>query len=321
MRHLPRPFRMHPVPFALLVLGMLLARPASGDPPPFTPPNVILVITDDQGYGDIGFTGNPVIQTPAIDRLRTQGTLLNNFHVDPTCAPTRAALMTGRYSDRVGVWHTIMGRNMLRTREVTMADVFAESGYVTGLFGKWHLGDDYPYRPEDRGFRHSVHHKAGGVGQAPDYWGNDYFDDTYFVNGKPRQFTGFCTDVWFDEGMKFIRQNRKQPFFAYISTNAPHGPFYCPLDYTEPYENNPGVSTPEFYGMVTNLDDNLTARRLPGPRRPGRQHHSYFHDRQRHRRRPGGGPRLRRQHARQEGLAVRRRTPRALHHPLARRPD
>ena len=260
MRHQPRLLRMHPVPFALLVLGMLLARPAFGDKPQAQAqrPNVVLVITDDQGYGDCGFTGNPVIQTPAIDRLRTQGTLLNNFHVDPTCAPTRAALMTGRYSDRVGVWHTIMGRNMLRTREVTMADVFAENGYATGLFGKWHLGDDYPYRPEDRGFRHSVHHKAGGVGQAPDYWGNDYFDDTYFVNGEPRQFTGFCTDVWFDEGMKFISQNREQPFFAYISTNAPHGPFYCPLEDTEPYEDNPGVSTPEFYGMVTNLDDNLT---------------------------------------------------------------
>jgi len=106
-------------------------------------PNVIIVITDDQGYGDLGFTGNKIIKTPNIDKLRTQGTLLNNFHVDPTCAPTRAALMTGRYSNRVGVWHTVQGRSMLRRREVTMANVFNENGYATGMFGKWHLGDCY----------------------------------------------------------------------------------------------------------------------------------------------------------------------------------
>ena len=130
-------------------------------------PNVVIVITDDQGYGDVAFTGNPAIKTPNIDKLRSQGTLLNNFHVDPTCAPTRSALMTGRYSDRVGVWHTVQGRSMLRRREITMADVFSQNGYATGMFGKWHLGDCYPYRPEDRGFQHCVYHQAGGVGQAP----------------------------------------------------------------------------------------------------------------------------------------------------------
>ncbi|WP_372797172.1 arylsulfatase [Pontiella sp.] len=220
-------------------------------------PNVVLVITDDQGYGDLAFTGNPAIKTPTIDKLRSQGTLLNNFHVDPTCAPTRSALMTGRYSDRVGVWHTVQGRSMLRRREVTMADIFGRNGYATGMFGKWHLGDCYPYRPEDRGFQHCVYHQAGGVGQAPDYWGNDYFDDTYVVNGKLQRFEGFCTDVWFDEGMKFIQANKDKPFFAYIAPNAPHKPLYCPLEYSEPYEGNPQVSYPEFYGMVSNIDDNL----------------------------------------------------------------
>lgn len=225
-----------------------------------TPPNVVIVITDDQGYGDLAFTGNPAIKTPTIDQLRSQGTLLNNFHVDPTCAPTRSALMTGRYSDRVGVWHTVQGRSMLRRRETTMADVFGSNGYATGLFGKWHLGDCYPYRPEDRGFQHSVYHKAGGVGQAPDYWGNDYFDDTYIVNGKHQRFEGFCTDVWFNEGMKFIKESKEKekPFFAYISLNAPHGPLYCPEEYVKPYENDPRVSSPEFYGMITNIDDNLS---------------------------------------------------------------
>ena len=220
-------------------------------------PNVVIVITDDQGYGDVAFTGNPAIKTPNIDKLRSQGTLLNNFHVDPTCAPTRSALMTGRYSDRVGVWHTVQGRNMLRRRETTMADIFGANGYATGLFGKWHLGDCYPYRPEDRGFQHCVFHQAGGVGQAPDYWGNDYFDDTYIVNGRHQRFDGFCTDVWFAEGMEFIKANRDRPFFAYISTNAPHSPYYCPEEYTRPYAGDPQVSITEFYGMITNIDDNM----------------------------------------------------------------
>ena len=220
-------------------------------------PNVVIVITDDQGYGDVAFTGNPAIKTPTIDKLRTQGTLLNNFHVDPTCAPTRSALMTGRYSDRVGVWHTVQGRSMLRRRETTMADIFGNNGYATAMFGKWHLGDCYPYRPEDRGFQHCVYHKAGGVGQAPDYWGNDYFDDTYIVNGKLQRFEGYCTDVWFNEGMKFIKKNKDKPFFAYISLNAPHKPLFCPEEYVKPYENDPRVPSAEYYGMIANIDENL----------------------------------------------------------------
>jgi arylsulfatase A-like enzyme len=222
-------------------------------------PNVVIVMTDDQGYGDLAFTGNPAIRTPTIDKLREQSTLLDNFHVDPTCAPTRSALMTGRYSDRVGVWHTVQGRSMLRRREVTMADIFKDNGYATGLFGKWHLGDCYPFRPEDRGFEQTVYHKAGGIAQAPDYWGNDYFDDTYIVNGEYQRFEGFCTDIWFAEGMKFIAENaqKNKPFFAYIVPNAPHGPFYCPEEYSDPYEGDPRVSVPEVYGMIENIDDNM----------------------------------------------------------------
>ena len=240
-----------------VLIIVLLATVRSCESTPESKPNVVIVITDDQGYGDLGFTGNPAIKTPTIDELRNQGTLLNNFHVDPTCAPTRSALMTGRYSDRVGVWHTVQGRNMLRRREITMANIFGDNGYATGLFGKWHLGDCYPYRPEDRGFQHSVYHKAGGVGQAPDYWGNDYFDDTYIVNGKHQRFEGYCTDIWFNEGMKFIKANKEKSFFAYISLNAPHIPLYCPKEYVKPYENDPAVSSSEFYGMITNIDDNL----------------------------------------------------------------
>ena len=240
-----------------LVLVLLIGMAAVSGFAESAKPNVIIVMTDDQGYGDLGFTGNGMVKTPVIDKLRGQGTLLNNFHVDPTCAPSRAALMTGRYSDRVGVWHTVQGRNMLRRREVTMADVFGNNGYATGIFGKWHLGDCYPYRPEDRGFQQAVYHRGGGVSQAPDYWGNDYFDDTYIVNGKPQRFEGFCTDIWFSECMKFIKANESRPFFAYLVPNAPHGPFYCPGKYAKPYEGNPKVPHPEVYGMIENIDDNM----------------------------------------------------------------
>ncbi|MHC4158917.1 MAG: sulfatase-like hydrolase/transferase, partial [Planctomycetota bacterium] len=132
------------------------------------PPNVVLVITDDQGYGDLGCHGNTVVKTPNLDKLYLQSVRLTNFHVCPTCAPTRASLMTGRYCNRTGVWHTIMGRSLLRREEVTMADLFAANGYHTGIFGKWHLGDNYPFRPQDRGFQEVLIHSGGGVGQTPD---------------------------------------------------------------------------------------------------------------------------------------------------------
>ncbi len=242
---------------SLLISGFVSSAVCAAAEKPVEKPNVVIVMTDDQGYGDLGFAGNEMIKTPALDKLRDQSTLLDNFHVDPTCAPTRAAFMTGRYSDRVGVWHTVQGRSMLRRREVTMADIFGDNGYATGIFGKWHLGDCYPYRPEDRGFQHSVYHAAGGIGQAPDYWGNDYFDDTYIVNGRQQRFKGFCTDIWFAEGMKFIQANKDKPFFAYIVPNAPHGPFYCPKKYTKRYEDNPRIPHPEVYGMIENIDDNM----------------------------------------------------------------
>jgi arylsulfatase A-like enzyme len=214
------------------------------------------VITDDQGYGDLGCHGNPVIQTPNLDRLHKQSIRLTDFHVDPTCSPTRSALMTGHYSTRTGVWHTIMGRSLLGKHEVTMADVFSAGGYSTGIFGKWHLGDNYPFRPQDRGFGEVLIHGGGGVGQGPDYWGNDYFDDTYFHNGKPKKYTGYCTDVWFDGAMKFIEANKEKPFFCYLTTNAPHGPYNVADKYAEPYRNK-DIPNPNFYGMITNIDENM----------------------------------------------------------------
>lgn len=221
-------------------------------------PNIILVITDDQGYGDIAAHGNRVIKTPNLDRLYQKSLRLTNFHVDPTCAPTRSALMTGRYSTRTGVWHTIMGRSLMDTNEVTLAEIFKSNGYRTGLFGKWHLGDNYPLRPQDQGFETVVQHGGGGVGQTPDDWQNDYFDDTYLRSGKPEKFQGYCTDIWFDEAWKFIEEDKSKPFFAYISTNAPHGPYLVDKKYSDPYaaQNVTGNMAP-FYGMITNIDENM----------------------------------------------------------------
>jgi arylsulfatase A-like enzyme len=220
------------------------------------PPNVILVLTDDQGYGDLACLGNPVIQTPNLDALYRQSLRLTDFHVGPTCSPTRASLMTGRYCNRTGVWHTVMGRSLLRRDEVTMADVFAAGGYRTGIFGKWHLGDNYPFRPQERGFQEVLVHGGGGVGQTPDHWGNDYFDDTYWHNGVPEKHTGYCTDVWFDGALRFIEANRERPFFAYLATNAPHSPFHVPEKYSRLYAGK-DIPNANFYGMITNIDENM----------------------------------------------------------------
>ncbi len=221
-------------------------------------PNVILVITDDQGYGDLSYYGNRTLQTPNLDILAAESARLDNFHVDPTCSPTRAALMTGRYSCRTGVWHTVMGRSFLRDNEITMADYFKNNGYRTGIIGKWHLGDNAPYRPQDRGFDDVFIHGGGGIGQTPDFWGNDYFDDTYLDNGVHQSQSGYCTDVFFKKADQFITKNKDRPFFLYLSTNAPHSPYYVDKKYAQPFKQN-NIPSPlsEFYGMIVNIDENI----------------------------------------------------------------
>jgi len=240
------------------VLCLCLFGSAASALPPARPPNVILILTDDQGYGDLACHGNTMLRTPNLDRLHGESVRLTDFHVDPTCAPTRAALMTGRYSTRTGVWHTVMGRSLLYRDEVTMADVFSRAGYRTAIFGKWHLGDNYPMRPQDRGFQETLVIGGGGDGQTPDYWGNNYVDDTFVHNGRPEKFPGYCTDVFFREALNFIADNRGRPFFAYIATNVPHSPFIVPESYRRPYTAQ-GVPPPmdSFYGMIANMDENV----------------------------------------------------------------
>ncbi|MEN1677985.1 MAG: arylsulfatase [Planctomycetota bacterium] len=227
--------------------------------------NIVLVITDDQGYGQLGRHGHPWLRTPNMDRLHDQSVRFDRFLVCPTCAPTRAALMTGRHPMRNGITHTILERERLALSAVTLAEVLSEAGYATGIFGKWHLGDEDPYQPNNRGFNEAFIHGAGGIGQhydgsCADAPGNRYFDPTIRHNGRFVRTKGFCTDVFFDAAMDWMRGQSKgrQPFFAYIATNAPHGPFLAPDANADRFralgmtENHAG-----FYGMVENIDENL----------------------------------------------------------------
>ncbi len=221
-------------------------------------PNVVFVLTDDQGYGDLGCHGNAVIRTHCVDRFHARAVRFTDFHVGTTCAPTRAGLLTGHYCNSAGVWHTIGGRSLLRADEWTLADALREAGYATGHFGKWHLGDSQPYRPHERGFDRSVYHAGGGIGSTGDPWGNDYFDDTFYVNGRPARFEGYCTDVFFRESLKFIENHAAEPFFCYIATNAPHGPLNVEERYIEPYRSDtPHEDRARFYGMIENIDENF----------------------------------------------------------------
>ncbi|MDA1229583.1 MAG: arylsulfatase [Planctomycetota bacterium] len=239
----------------LLCAAVVGAQPVSSA----DKPNVVIVITDDQGYGDLSCHGNPILQTPQIDKLYAESVRLKDYHVAPTCSPTRCAFLTGHWTNRTGVWHTIMGRSMLRENEITMGQVFKEAGYATGMFGKWHLGDNYPYRPEDRGYTEVMRHGGGGVGQTPDYWDNAYFDGSYWHNGTPEPVKGFCTDVFFDYAKMFIKTSKKEgkPFLAYIATNAPHGPMHAPEESAAPYVGVKNVGLQNFYGMIANIDDNV----------------------------------------------------------------
>ena len=244
-----------PLAVIAVVAALVAGRSVADD----EPPNVVLVITDDQGYGDLSCHGNPVLKTPNLDRLYDESVRLVDYHVAPTCSPTRAALVTGRWTNRTGVWHTSGGRSLLLEGEVTIGRIFHDAGYATGMFGKWHMGDNYPFRPEDRGFSEVMRHGGGGVGQTPDFWDNSYFDGTYFHNSVPEPVTGYCTDVWFDYARRFIKAQKEagRPFLAYISTNAPHWPMHSPPEFAAPYEERFGTRVGHFFGMIANIDHNV----------------------------------------------------------------
>jgi len=218
-------------------------------------PNVVLVLTDDQGYGDLSCHGNPVLKTPNLDKLYAESTRFTDYHVAPMCTPTRGELLTGKQAFRNGAVFVCQGKSMIRRGIPTMADMFRAGGYATGHFGKWHLGDNNPYRPQDCGFDETVHHGAWGITSMADYWDNDYFDDTYEHNGKLEKYEGYCTDVWFNEAMKWMaeQKKKKQPFLCYIPTNVPHWPDLVEQKYKDMY---PGRCA-GFFGMIAQFDENM----------------------------------------------------------------
>ncbi|MEO0454326.1 MAG: arylsulfatase [Verrucomicrobiota bacterium] len=222
------------------------------------PPNIVLLLTDDQGFGDLGHTGNPILKTPAIDAFAQESIEFRKFYVSPVCTPTRASLMTGRYNYRTGAIDTWKGLATMHQDEMTLAEVLKKEGYATGLFGKWHLGDTYPYRPQDQGFDTVLMHRGGGIGQPSDPPGNTYFNPYLTLNGQMQEFEGYCMDIYTDHTLAFIEANQDQPFFAYLATNTPHTPLQVPEKYSQPYLDA-GVpeKTSLIYGMVANIDENF----------------------------------------------------------------
>jgi arylsulfatase len=227
-------------------------------------PLFILVFTDDQGYGDLSCHGNPVLRTPHLDRMHDESVRFVDFHVSPTCAPTRCSLMTGRHEFKSGVTHTIMERERMSPKATTLAQVLKSAGYTTGIFGKWHLGDEPDRWPDKRGFDEMFIHGAGGIGQTypgscGDAPGNGYFNPAILHNGRFVKTQGYCTDVFFAQALRWIDQKRRgtSPFFAYITPNAPHSPLICPDEYRKPYEGKVSRDAATFFGMIANIDDNV----------------------------------------------------------------
>jgi arylsulfatase len=226
-------------------------------------PNIVFILTDDQGYGDLACHGNPVLRTPHLDRLYGESVRFTDFQVSPTCSPTRAALSTGRHEFRSGVTHTIFERERLSLNATTMAQVLKSAGYTTGIFGKWHLGDEASHQPDRRGFDEVFIHGAGGIGQTypgscGDAPGNTYFDPAILHNRVFEKTKGYCTDVFFTRAIRWIEsQKGRRPFYAQICTNAPHAPLDCPADYERMYAGKVPPEAAKFYGMVTDIDDNV----------------------------------------------------------------
>ncbi len=245
---------------ALLTLFVFAAALSSATA---APPNIVFILTDDQGYGDISAHGNPILKTPNLDLLRAESVRFMDFHVSPTCAPTRSALMTGRHEFKNGITHTIFERERLTPKATTLAQVLKTAGYTTGIFGKWHLGDEKELWPSARGFDEMFIHGGGGIGQTypgtcGDAPGNKYFDPAILHNGTFEKMKGYCTDVFFTQATKWIESAKGRPFYCHIATNAPHGPYTARPEDAALYRDKVNdEATANFFGMIHNIDENV----------------------------------------------------------------
>jgi arylsulfatase A-like enzyme len=242
-----------------LLFFLLLGIAASAAPRP----NIIFILTDDQGYGDLSCHGNPVLKTPHLDRLHSESVRFTDFQVSPTCAPTRAALLTGRHEFKNGVTHTIYERERLTSAVTILPQGLKGAGYTTGIFGKWHLGDEPDRWPSRRGFDEMFIHGAGGIGQSypgscGDAPGNTYFDPAILHNGTFEKTQGYCTDVFFTRALQWMESVKgRQPFYCHIATNAPHTPLQVKPEDEAVYAGKVPEAAAKFFGMIKNIDDNI----------------------------------------------------------------
>lgn len=260
--------RYLPHPGSLLAAILFCLMPVARAEQPTTAakqPNIIFILTDDQGYGDISAHGNPILKTPNLDRMRAESVSFDNFLVSPTCAPTRSSIHSGRHEFMNGVTHTVFERERLTPDAITLPEVLRAAGYATGIFGKWHLGDEDAYQPAKRGFSESFIHGGGGIGQSyegscGDAPGNKYFDPFILHNGKFVKTKGYCTDVFFEQARKWMRSQHEagKPFFANITTNTPHSPYIAREEDAALYLGKaPDAETAHFFGMIHNIDQNI----------------------------------------------------------------
>ena len=216
---------------------------------------------DNVGFPEFGINGNELVKTPNLDRFATEGIQFSRFYSTPMCAPTRANLMTGRYHYRTGVIHTSRGGAKMHGDEVTVAEMLKDEGYVTGIFGKWHLGDNYPMRPQDQGFDETLIHLSGRLGQVPDF-PNTYIDPKLWENGQYVQKEGYCTDIFFSAAMDFMEKQEKNPFFIYLPANIAHSSnevgTEVPEEYSRPYiDKGLRYRVATTLGMLDNFDENF----------------------------------------------------------------
>ena len=259
--------------FLLLFMPLVSCSDSESDSLKGTKPNIILVLTDDQGMGDLSCMGNPVLRTPNLDSFYEKSTRFTDFHVSPTCAPSRSAIFSGRHEFRNGVTHTILEREMMALSTTTFTELLKQAGYETGIFGKWHLGDENAYLPGNRGFNEVLIHGAGGIGQGdgnnmkgtscgdfPPNTKNRYFDNVLLHNDTIVSTKGFCTDLFFEAALAWIKlqHDSETPYFAYITTNAPHGPHIAPDKYKKRWiDDGWSESVAGRYGMIENIDENI----------------------------------------------------------------
>ena len=272
MNHLSVIFKQHSLLNLAIITACFLLVTTSGYSSDISKkPNIIIIMTDDQGYGEMSCHGNPILKTPNIDKLHDQSIRFTDFHAAPMCTPTRGQLLTGLDAARNGAINVSSGRTLMRPGIPTIANIFADNGYSTGLFGKWHLGDNYPFRPQDRGFQEVITFPSSHINSVPDKWNNDYFDDTYLHNGSREAYKGYCTDVFFKEAMAWMKKQVEagKPFLLYLPTNAPHSPHWAPeIDRNAiekaMEENNlpnlPGDIKKQlipYLAMIRNIDTNM----------------------------------------------------------------